>query len=59
MVKIIFPFHFRGFDRTTRTTPGSTPEHAFLSFTFQRDPKTNFHNQKGMMAFFLNAIPLI
>ena len=26
MVKIIFPFHFRGFDRTTRTTPGSGPD---------------------------------
>ena len=22
MAKITFPFHFRGFDRTTRTTPG-------------------------------------
>ena len=31
MMKIIFPFHFRGFYRATRTTPGSAPGCCFLN----------------------------
>ena len=32
--QIVIVFHFRGFDRTTRTTPGSAPVYCFKMFFF-------------------------
>ena len=47
MVKITFPFHFRGFDRTTRTTPGFTPD---LYKTLHGPHKTLFTDYRTLLA---------